>query len=976
MKNKIIASVMAVFLAFTPAAAVLAEETDAEVLMIEESVNEVLAAGTEYRDSEPNEIELIESIEINTTTDAEHMDDQVEYLEAADEMDDFLLDVEEVDTKIYDSSAKHEMILGFVITEKLEAAGEALNAAPSYFSMFNNTVFSGTYGAQLCEDSKVVYDAMVDTYVTNWESGELRPTIELKENEELKFTVAELPSTEEALEEMKSSEAYQAAAEPFYCIMQSAHDAFVYDYPEVAWMGRLIYSISFAYEEQEDGTYELYFHSVVLKPEDKYEGASSEIAEFHQSVNLVAENLEREFASDISREHKIKEIHDYLCDVIVYTDLKSDEDKSDHSAAGVFLKGGKVVCEGYAKAFKILCNEFGIECVLIPGEVPQGPHMWNYVKMEDENWYMVDVTWDDGTIVDYNYFLKGSADIPSSRVAYTNFSNSLYAQNFVLPELNNVSYTRTHQFKYISNNDAAEGCSGTETQVCTYGCGTKGRTTCVGEHSFTDYVYNEDATCQGGGTKTAKCDYCDETSTIDDLESIGKHSFTQYKSNGDATCQGGGTKTAKCDYCDVIDTIEDTISIGEHSWKTEKTIDRESTCTVEGSKSIHCKNCNMIQDGSEEKLSLKAHSFTQYKSNGDATCQGGGTKTAKCDYCDETDTIEDTITIGQHSWKTEKTVDKVPTCMEAGSKSTYCSLCSEMKEGSTESIFALAHVFENYKFNNDATVLTDGTKTACCERGCGVSNTITASGTKLKPTYKVTAKNIKLKVGQSTSKIKITDLAAGDSVKSWVSSNKNVVTVSKAGKIKGIKKGTAYVTVTLVSKEKIKIKVTVQKSAVKTTAITGLKKNLTIKKGKKETLTPVLKPITSVETITYTTSNKKVAAVSKKGIITAKAAGKAKITVKAGTKKFVVTVTVPQTKTTGIKNIPKTVSLNLKKKKTYQLKAKILPANSDQKITYSTSKKSVASVSKTGKITAKKKGTTIIKVKSGSKTVECRVTVK
>lgn len=66
------------------------------------------------------------------------------------------------------------------------------------------------------------------------------------------------------------------------------------------------------------------------------------------------------------------------------------------------------------------------------------------------------------------------------------------------------------------------------------------------------------------------------------------------------------------------------------------------------------------------------------------------------------------------------------------------------------------------------------------------------------------------------------------------------------------------------------INVTVQKTAVKTTKITGIASKATLKKGKKLTLKPVIRPITSLQKVTYTTSNKKVATVTAKGVITAK----------------------------------------------------------------------------------------------------------
>ena len=59
------------------------------------------------------------------------------------------------------------------------------------------------------------------------------------------------------------------------------------------------------------------------------------------------------------------------------------------------------VCEGYARAFKVLCDQLGIPCILAVGDAigsrdatPES-HMWDEVKMSDGNWYAVDVTWND-----------------------------------------------------------------------------------------------------------------------------------------------------------------------------------------------------------------------------------------------------------------------------------------------------------------------------------------------------------------------------------------------------------------------------------------------------------------------------------------------------------------------------------------------------------------------------------------------------
>lgn len=127
----------------------------------------------------------------------------------------------------------------------------------------------------------------------------------------------------------------------------------------------------------------------------------------------------------------------------------------------------------------------------------------------------------------------------------------------------------------------------------------------------------------------------------------------------------------------------------------------------------------------------------------------------------------------------------------------------------------------------------------------------------------------------------------------------------------------------------------------------------------------------------YTSNNKKVAVVDKNGKITAKSVGKAKITVKlASGKKVTVTVKVQKTtvKTTSL--TIKSKAVTVKKGETYTLKPVIKPLTSQQKITYQSSDNKVASISSKGKITARKKGIAIITIKSGTKVIKVKVTVK
>lgn len=92
-----------------------------------------------------------------------------------------------------------------------------------------------------------------------------------------------------------------------------------------------------------------------------------------------------------------------------------------------------------------------------------------------------------------------------------------------------------------------------KTAVATIRCARCNATTT--EKVTCDAQVTTPATCteKGTTTYTATCGTASETTTRQDVPALG-HSFTNYVYNGDATCGGDGTETAKCDRCDVTDT--------------------------------------------------------------------------------------------------------------------------------------------------------------------------------------------------------------------------------------------------------------------------------------------------------------------------------------------------------------------------------------------------------------------------------------
>ena len=108
---------------------------------------------------------------------------------------------------------------------------------------------------------------------------------------------------------------------------------------------------------------------------------------------------------------KIKNAHNYVSSHLNYDDDGASESATEQRKGNTrsvynaldpsysLKQDGRnlVVCEGYAKMFKVLCDHLDIPCIIVTGMsndgTKTGAHMWNYV-LYNEKWFLVDCTWD------------------------------------------------------------------------------------------------------------------------------------------------------------------------------------------------------------------------------------------------------------------------------------------------------------------------------------------------------------------------------------------------------------------------------------------------------------------------------------------------------------------------------------------------------------------------------------------------------
>lgn len=301
-----------------------------------------------------------------------------------------------------------------------------------------NSSFQCCFGDQLDGLSKEIYDVMVQNYVTDEETGEIEVDFRVP------FTFDATVVDRKAVQNGAFWDSYEQIKET----ITRAYQALMKDYPEVFWISSLKSAWSIMPVPSGDSStgYKGTVTGCTLSPVAYTYAGVNKMVIFHNSVAAVREAVEAKLSRDASDYEILKAVHDYLCGELEYNYaalLGGDEYQYANNVYTAFAGNKKVTCEGYARAFKVLCDEFGIPCILVTGygvtDSGSEAHMWNCVKMEDGKWYAVDVTWDDRKdgICD-THFLAGEGT--QGLYGYTFSEEHILDTGFAYPALADTEY--------------------------------------------------------------------------------------------------------------------------------------------------------------------------------------------------------------------------------------------------------------------------------------------------------------------------------------------------------------------------------------------------------------------------------------------------------------------------------------------------------------------------------------------------------
>lgn len=348
-----------------------------------------------------------------------------------------------------------------VITESdtVTSGAVSLDAWNDGISLFSLNFYTDSYGSQLEGNSKAFYDKLVENYIVNYADFLDTAAFDYTLPDSVTFE-AEVQKDENGKATIVRNDSYIDAVNSVKSIIQAAADAFSYDYPQAFWFRGCSYQYKISASKDANNPAQMIgrISAIEFHPENREisTNAHQKMADFMTAVQKTVSYLEGEIQGK-SEYEKVKIIHDYICKKVTYT---NDGTLWVHTAASLFLDSDPgFVCEGYAKSMKILCYYLGINCACVSGLAKSTlngtgeAHMWNYIRMEDGKWYMVDATWDDSRIAGVfydDYLLVGRntkgryITIGEEREEYTSFSTSTDASvpspKYILPVLEANSY--------------------------------------------------------------------------------------------------------------------------------------------------------------------------------------------------------------------------------------------------------------------------------------------------------------------------------------------------------------------------------------------------------------------------------------------------------------------------------------------------------------------------------------------------------
>ncbi len=352
-----------------------------------------------------------------------------------------------------------------------------------------NNIAKKYFYNQLTDEAKVFYDGM-DNLLHKNDYSEIEKELSKPET---KFGVDSYDLTDKFNQSGNTLEqslytkldAYTKGNQELLNLMATARDAWMADHAGVFYVDSSNITLRVTKDTEQkfhvfigNGRTDTYINKTFWDSENKkvkteelieaLKTVESEKNKIVEEVKAVADNLQ---AGQSLQEQQAKKAHDLIIrqnsykleETIIEENKTQGKNGDPYSVRNVYgaFKTHEIVCEGFARAFKMIMDDVNIPCVLVYGAFVSPnqyeEHMWNYIQLEDGKWYGVDLTWDNTDEqeelgwgetqerVSTEYFVAGSDKMDLNHLVTGTMSAAKY--EFKYPELEKSSdrYTITSE---------------------------------------------------------------------------------------------------------------------------------------------------------------------------------------------------------------------------------------------------------------------------------------------------------------------------------------------------------------------------------------------------------------------------------------------------------------------------------------------------------------------------------------------------
>ncbi len=344
--------------------------------------------------------------------------------------------------------------------ESISPIAEAANIADKYF--YN----------QLDEDGKIFYNFM-DEMFFGCDYDKLKE--ELNKDGGSKFGVNSVEITSQFNDSLKNKlVAYTTGNQDLLNTMGAARDAYMADHAGLFFIDSSNLSLRVTQDANKNlhaflgiGRTETYINKAfwdydtkTVKKDELIKALDTVKSALSEAVTQVKAVQAQE--NQNLKEQQIRKAHDLVIEansykleetIIEENKTKPEDEQGDpwnvRTVYGAFGPKHEIVCEGFARAFKMILDELNVPCVLVYGAYVSSTkyeeHMWNYVLLDDNKWYGVDATWDNTDEIDKDAQVVGGKDKERISAEYFLAGQDKMSLNHLVTGIMSVA---NYEFKY------------------------------------------------------------------------------------------------------------------------------------------------------------------------------------------------------------------------------------------------------------------------------------------------------------------------------------------------------------------------------------------------------------------------------------------------------------------------------------------------------------------------------------------------